>query len=500
MNKKLLFTSIIITFIYGILTLNTVLYHEVWADEAQVWQLCSHLNLFELIKHLSNEGHPALFYILVMPFAKLFSNIIYMKLICWAFMAASVFLLVYYSPFKIYTKLAIILSAGFLYFFPVLARNYSIIPFLVFLAAILYNKSKEHPILYATTLALIANTHIIMFCFTAILGIDFYYQNILLNIRNKQIQNLKKYILPFFIICFGCLIVFYMLCDTTNNNVFLKIDLTNLSLAIQRILLLFFINAYNYDIGINLQLYKPLLDVFLIFSMIILYILCFINLFKRSKKLFSIALLSILFQLAIYIFAYNSFVYVNRIFCSHIILIFCLWLSINNNSEDKKGFSSILTTNILLTLFFGLTIYNGINYTQYDLKMDYSGAKSTAEYIKKNINPETSLLLIDNEPYMISLAYYLKDTHKLYSVFRKKDLEYVRWDNTTVSNYADLGWSQYVSYMHETTPKDLYVINVSSDKKHIIEETQKDFFKLIFKSPKSIEKYEGYRIFEYIGK
>lgn len=500
MNKKLLFISIIITIVYGIFTLNTVLHHEVWADEAQVWQLCSHLNLFELIKHLSNEGHPALFYLFVMPFAKLFSNIIYMKLICWAFMTASVFLLVYYAPFRLYTKLTIILSAGFLYFFPVLARNYSIIPFLVFIAAILYNKSKEHPILYALTLALIANTHIIMFCFTAIMGIDFYYRNILLNIRNKQTQELKKYILPFLIICCGCLVVFYMLCDTTNNNVFLKIDLTNLSLAIQRILFLFFINAYNYDIGVNLELYKPLLDIFLIFTMIILYILCFINLFKQSKKLFFIAFLSIGFQLAIYIFAYNSFVYVNRIFCSHIILLFCFWISLTSDLEDKKGFSSKLTTNILLSLFFVLTIYNGINYTKYDLTMDYSGAKSTAAYIKENINPETSVLLIDNEPYMISLAYYLKDTHKLYSVFRKKDLEYVRWDNTTVSNYADLGWSQYVSYIHKTNPKDLYVINVSSDKKHIIEETQKNYFKLIFKSPKAIEHYEGYRIFKYIGK
>ena len=80
-NKKQLIFDFVITIIYALLTLNTVLHHELWADEAQVWLLCKNLSIPELYNHLKNEGHPILFYLLVMPFAKMFSNIIYMIII-----------------------------------------------------------------------------------------------------------------------------------------------------------------------------------------------------------------------------------------------------------------------------------------------------------------------------------------------------------------------------------------------------------------------------------
>ncbi len=502
MNKKLLIFSVIITIIYALFTLNTLFHHETWADEAQVWQLCKHLSLSQLIVHLQNEGHPVLFYLMVMPFAKVFNNIIFMQLICWGFMCLSVFLLMYFAPFKLYTKLAIILSAGFLYFFPVIARNYSIIPFLVFLAAILYYRTKQHPILYAFVLIFLANTHIIMFAFSLVLAFIFYWENIIKSIRNKNFDKIAIYILALLIMVLGFYAVLWELSNTTNNNVFLEINLNNTFNAVLRILILFFLNAYNYDIYINMSFPNAFLDIFLILIMILSYILCWIALSINNFKVFLIGFLSVLFQLTIYIIAYNSFVYVNRIFCAHLILLFCFWILFSNKEFNKKCcFFSEKIINILLFVFFALTIFNGINYTKLDLKYNYTGAKETAEYIKANISPDNSLILIDNEPYMVSLAYYLSDSHKLYSVFRKKYLDYVIWDKTVKTNYADLGWSQYVSYLKKQNPKkEYYVINSISDKKHVLEKTQTKYFKLIFKSGKMVEPYEGYRVFQYIGK
>ena len=107
-----------------------VLHHEIWVDEAQVWLLVKHLNIFELFNHLVNEGHPSFFYLLIMPFAKIGLPILAMQIVCWLSMVASVFLLLEYSPFNKFTKFAIIMSAGFLYYLPVMARSYSIIPLL----------------------------------------------------------------------------------------------------------------------------------------------------------------------------------------------------------------------------------------------------------------------------------------------------------------------------------------------------------------------------------
>lgn len=62
--------NILYTLLYGIFTLIVVLSHEIWADEAQVWQIVQNVSFLGLFKHLVNEGHPSLFYIINMPFAK----------------------------------------------------------------------------------------------------------------------------------------------------------------------------------------------------------------------------------------------------------------------------------------------------------------------------------------------------------------------------------------------------------------------------------------------
>ncbi|MBQ4123800.1 hypothetical protein IJD44_08815 [bacterium] len=509
MNKKLFIISVVVAALYAIFTLNTVLHHEVWADEAQVWQLCKTLSLDGLIEHLKNEGHPPLFYLITMPFAKLFSDIIYMKLICWGAMCFAVFMLMYYSPFNMWLKLAIVLSSGFLYFFPVLARNYSIIPFLVFLAAILYSKSKQHPILYATTVACIANTHIIMFVFAISLGIIFYYENILLNLRNKTIANIKSYIIPLIIMFIGFFFVFFELSNTPSSNVSFKINFVDTGYTAIRMVILFFISSFNYDLcwqiqyyamGFSKQLTFSIIDILTTVLMIIMYAFSFIVLFVNSKKWFFVSFLSIGFQFAIYVFAYNNLMYVNRVFCAHLILLFCVWMLFRENCfKSKYKFFGKTSITIILTIFFSLTIFNGVKYSLADIKREYAGARKTAEFIQNNLDPKDSVMLIESEPYMIALVYYLKGSHELYSVFRKKNLRYVIWDSVTRSNYADAGWAGYVSYLKETDRRDHYVINVKEDKKHVLEKTQKDSFELIYTTGDTIEPLEGHRIYKYIG-
>ena len=141
-NKKSIVINLILTLIYAFITFVFVLHHEIWADEAQVWQIVKNLSVFDLslFKHLVNEGHPAFFYLLVMPFAKLNMSIFIMQILCWLSTVLSVFLLLQYSPFNKITKYSIITSAGFMYFFPVIARSYSILPLLVFLLALIYKE------------------------------------------------------------------------------------------------------------------------------------------------------------------------------------------------------------------------------------------------------------------------------------------------------------------------------------------------------------------------
>ncbi len=498
--KKEIICSVIITILYAIITLIAVFKHEIWADEAQVWMLCKHLSIPELINHLHNEGHPSLMYLITMPFAKNFSDIIYMQLICWFSMCIAVFLLMYKSKFPYIVKFAIISSAGFLYFLPVIARSYSLIPPLIFIIAILYSKRQENSILYSIPLFLLANTHAIMFGFVSVLTLLFLYETI----RDKNFSKTK--ILSIIIMFLGLILVILQLHNTTSSNLFITFHPNQILMNIIKVPLFFFINLYNKIITVEKSLIYPLIDIFSIITLITTFIMLFINLYFNNKKLFFISIFGVGFQFGIYILTYSANTYVTRIFSALIILIFCFWLLYQENSfKDKLKICTRKNSTILLSIFFLLTFYNGLNYYIMDYKYNYAGAKEAAEYIRSNIN-KSSKLLIDNEPFMISLAYYLeKDNYKLFSVARNKNLEYVIWDKTNGKRLSNKAWYQYSKLTQNEYNTDIYLVRSFCDEKNNkrmqirIEDEYKNNFELLFSSTKTIEPNEGYRIYKYIN-
>ena len=496
-SKKKLLINIIWTVLYAIFTLIIVLHHETWADEAQVWQLVRHLNVFELLKHLVNEGHPSFFYLLMMPFAKIHLPIIFMQIFCWLCATAGVFLFLQYSPFNKFAKFAIVTSAGFLYFFPVIARSYSILPLLVFSLAVLYPKSNKHPFIYAALIFMLANTHIIMLVFCGLLSLDFLYKNLIKARKEVDSSLLKKYSIAFVVMCIGLLAVVLQLHGTTSSNVVIKIDTTTLTTSVIKVLSQFFINAVDNQWPELGQIMFPLFNVPAIMISALLYVVMLVILLIQDKKLFAITFLSILFQLIVYIIGYNHWVFVNRIFCAHIILLFALWILMN-----KKEISSKIknTLNVCLFIFFIFMLMNGLKYCILDLKYNYSSAIETAKYIEKNIDPQNSILITDNDPHVIGLVYYFDGKRDIYSVAHRYNIRYVIWDKELFYVLSKLGWSKYTRLELEKNPnfkhKKIYAIIPAFDTYKMGVTEVKDY-KLVFQSNPAIVKYEGFRIYEY---
>lgn len=460
-NKKQLIINIILTILYAAFTLIIVLHHEIWADEAQVWLLCKNLSLVGLFKHLVQEGHPSFFYLLMMPFAKVGLSPVVMQIFCWLSSCAAVFLLLQFSTFSKFEKTSIILSAGFLYFFPVIARSYSILPFLVFLAAILYKKQKEYPILYAITIALIANTHIIMFMFCTILGGYFIYDNLI-----KEKIYTKKFIASSAIISIGLLIVILQLAATPfgascaikyNANFILKNT----------------IETFKQFFGNSFGISSPAM--FVLVSILFITILIYILL--KNKKLFTVALLGIGFQFFVYITSYSLNIYPTKSFSAFLILIFCLWL-IERNKFIKT----------VICIFFIFSFLNGLKFTILDLFNNYSSAKDTAEFIKQNI-PSDAVLIPLPEPYAISLMLYLPD-RKFWSGTNTTYIKYMKW-SCNKNNSNDI-----IFDFKDVKAKNIYfLISIPNP---AIEELLKNKIDILYTSPPSIAEGEAFKIIKYI--
>ena len=487
MTKKLII-SVICTLIYALITLIAVLHHEAWADEVQVWQLCRYLSIPELINHLHNEGHPSLFYIMVYPFAKITSDIIYMQLFCWFSMVVAVFIMFYKTPFSNFSKFAIASSAGFMYFLPVMARNYAIIPVLVFLAAILYLKQKEHPVLYGITIALIANTHAIMFGFAFILALLFLYDHIFIPWKNKEEKIENSIVGATAIIITGITLFILQLYNTTSSNQFITFDSSDIFSKITRVFSLFFMNTYNQNLsGYNL------IDLTFIYIIAGLFIILLLFMLIYNKRMFLISFFAIGFQFAIYIFIYGKLIYVTRIFMAFVILIFCMWILIENTDSQKiKKWA-----NILISVFFILTIYNSLHSYLLDLKNNYSSSKETAQYILNNFDKENSLFLMDIESCHMAIAYYLDiKGYELISIMREKPLKYVVWDNQSAVALDKENWEKCALYFSKLYPdKNIYVIRTRSN---FYDFRLNEKFEPIYISSECMDYFEKFIIYRYI--
>ncbi len=157
--------------LYSALLLYMSVNHEPWRDEAQSWLIARDLGFIELLKCLPNEGHPPLFYLVLMPFAKL--GLPYTKIYIVSDLLAMglAWLVLFKSRFPLYLKIPMLFSYFFLFEYAVIARNYGIVMLMLMAVAAIYDKRHELPLLYGFIIFLLFQTHVLAFCTGAGLGL-----------------------------------------------------------------------------------------------------------------------------------------------------------------------------------------------------------------------------------------------------------------------------------------------------------------------------------------
>jgi hypothetical protein len=129
--------------------------HEPWADEAQAWQLARSLPLGVMFQHyLRYEGSPGLWHLLLWIMIRLHITYTGMHWIAGAIAVAATGVLVLKSPFPRYLKLTLPFTFFLVYQYAVVARNYVLVPPLLFLIATWW---KKRPLGLAIALGLLAN-------------------------------------------------------------------------------------------------------------------------------------------------------------------------------------------------------------------------------------------------------------------------------------------------------------------------------------------------------
>ena len=117
----------------GYVLFNVILlwFHEPWRDEANVWLMARELSPLRLLQEIKYQGHPCLWYFLVMPFAKLGLPFRTIGILSTVIMAVTAWIYLQRSRQSLVLKVLVLFSPIFTYFYPTIARNYCLIALLV---------------------------------------------------------------------------------------------------------------------------------------------------------------------------------------------------------------------------------------------------------------------------------------------------------------------------------------------------------------------------------
>lgn len=152
----------VITLIIYLLGVCTVSYfHEPWFDEAQSWAIARSGTIKEILFEIPHyEGHPSLWHLILVPFAKLGAPYeLSLAVVNIFFMTLAVAVLLFKSPFPKLIRCLLPFNFFLFYQYGVVSRPYCILVLAIFLAAVCYKNRNEHPVKYLLCLALMCAVH-----------------------------------------------------------------------------------------------------------------------------------------------------------------------------------------------------------------------------------------------------------------------------------------------------------------------------------------------------
>lgn len=364
---------------YLIVSFILMVKHEIWADEAQAWEIAKNLSIPEIFMQMKYETHPCLWHLILTIPAKLGLPVISMNIISFLITSIAVYIILFRSNLNILIKILIIFNPVFIYYLSAISRNYCLVLLFISFWAILYDKREEKTISYIIIIALLAQTHLIISGFVGISAIIF-----LLELLKKKKYKLAS--ISFLILSLSFIILILQIFPISNSIMISDKITINKLLDMASEVAVFFING--------LDKYQSL--IVLLAVLFLSTIITFLN----SKKKGIILLISVLSIYIIHLFW--PFALPERVSIIFVIIIF---LNLDNNHIHYNLFIAILSIVIS---------YSNFGRIHFDFSKDYSDSKHFATFINKNIEDNSLIAIIDTESHMSVIPYIKKEKNFTY--------------------------------------------------------------------------------------
>ncbi len=148
--------------VYVLLVGATMRQHAMWRDEMQAWLIARDIpSLAALLQQLRYEGHPALWYFLLIPLAHISRNPVLMQGLQLVIATTSLAIVLWRAPLTWAERALFPFGYLILYEYGVKSRSYALGFLILLLFCALWRQRRRHPVLIALVLALLANVHLL---------------------------------------------------------------------------------------------------------------------------------------------------------------------------------------------------------------------------------------------------------------------------------------------------------------------------------------------------
>jgi hypothetical protein len=502
-NKKNFFLYVIFIF-YLSFSFWFLQFHEMWRDELQSWLISrdSH-SIVDLFKNLKYEGHPGLWHFLLYLLNKISTNPKIMQIIHVLIASLSVFILIRWAPFTFLQKILLTFSYFLFFEYNLIARNYAVGVLLIFIFCIYFPIRHKKPIATSLILFLLSHTSIFGIIFVISFTFIILFEDLIIkNYRDSKKNFSIKYIIAFTIIVLGILTSLLQIIPPSDSG-FAKgwkfyIDLESFKVVGNVFIKSYIpippldINFWNKSIFItNNSLAEANLLILLITTFIILFFIIVITLHLSSKPSALVfflltTLLLILFFIVKYQGAsrHHGFLFIT--------LIVSLWIyksCVQKQLFLFKNFSKFFTKNFVqnfIIFILSLHVIASLVPFYIDYKNPFSGAKETAEFIKKNKLDNYNLVGFEDYAAQ-AVAGYLQNK-EIYYLSGERFGTFLKFDNkrkitTSLENKI------FTTYQDKNKINTLYILNKPIESKYLVE---------IFHSKHSIVDSENFYIYRYL--
>lgn len=415
-----------VVILYAVLSLIITLYHEAWRDEAQAWLIARDCpNLLSMFKLMGYEGTPALWHLILYPFAKLGLPFIAMKFIHYLLNLLVAILIIKKAPFEIEQKVLLVFGYYLFYEYNVIARSYILTVLFLYLIAWCHKKRFEKPYLYITLLFCLANSTLYGSMFFGVIACLYLFESI----TEKRLSTLKVTVFTLSSILISISVILQVLPPSDLSPELRTWNFSQSSIYCLQQMGRYLNFAFIPMQPLRVSFWNSLAYRGAWWLGVIIYFASLWTIFMSKKKIALIYLVITSGFLSILIFKYPGW-------CRHcglifMAFIFCVWLlkDYGIDANKQKALSTLLNVLLLINIVPSvLAIY-------YDLAYDFSSGKKVAKYLTEHDDTKKdTLLMFYPSNYALAVYANLPKNTKSYLIDFKRFGTYVVWNQTYNEN------------------------------------------------------------------